>query len=90
MAKARQCSAGHAARSNLADVGLNWLGVHTQHTSCDLPATSRQCPPERPLFELSDDLDDAVNVAIELCKILSGNPILGVNRSSNFLNAIAA
>jgi hypothetical protein len=42
------------------------------------------------LFELSDDLDDAVNIAIELSKILSGNPILGVNRPSNFLNAIAA
>lgn len=36
----------------------------------------------RRLFELRDDLDDAVSVAIELRKILSGNPILGVNHLS--------
>jgi hypothetical protein len=31
-----------------------------------------------------------MDVAIELCEILSGNPILGVDRPSNFFNAIAA
>jgi hypothetical protein len=36
LANASQCSAGRVARSSLADVGLRWLWVHTQDTSCDL------------------------------------------------------
>jgi hypothetical protein len=34
LANASQCSAGRVARSSLADVGLRWLWVHTQDTSC--------------------------------------------------------